>query len=170
MVVSFDARALPSSTAFASALCPTRFTLQAHDGAVSALDINPHIRGCMVTGGTDKQVKVWNIDADGDSVKNVSLVTSRDLGVVRAPALPRAAYTHACCIGQGLHGRILARRRAHRRRRGLEGESAGLGRRRERGRAQGVRAEARAGRPRPQGEGGRRRHRCAERRRGQRGR
>jgi periodic tryptophan protein 1 len=83
MVVNFDARALPSSTTFMTSPCPSRFTLQAHDGAASALDINPHIRGCMVTGGTDKQVKVWNINTTGDNVSNVSLVTSRDLGVVR---------------------------------------------------------------------------------------
>jgi periodic tryptophan protein 1 len=85
MVVGFDARSLPSSTEFASSPCPSRFTLQAHDGAVSALDLNPHIRGCMVTGGTDKMVKVWNLEeaTGGGSVKNVTLVTSRDLGVVR---------------------------------------------------------------------------------------
>jgi len=58
--------------------------LAAHDGAASALDVNPHIRGCIVTGGTDKLVKVWNILGEGDNDKReVSLVTSRDLGVVR---------------------------------------------------------------------------------------
>lgn len=65
--------------------CQPRFTLAAHDGATSALDVNPHIRGCLVTGGTDKLVKVWNIkDHQSKSGKlDVSLVTSRDLGVVR---------------------------------------------------------------------------------------
>lgn len=56
------------------------FTLSAHDGAVSALDINPHFKGCLATGGTDKSVKIWNVDQSND-LTNVSLTTSRDLGV-----------------------------------------------------------------------------------------
>lgn len=79
LILCYDARTLPSDS---NSLARPRFTLAAHDGAASALDINPHIRGCMVTGGTDKLVKIWNI-ADGDNTKlEVSLVTSRDLGVV----------------------------------------------------------------------------------------
>ena len=84
MVLNFDARTLPSALNTPS---PARFTLSAHDGAASALDVNPHIRGCIVTGGTDKLVKVWNINRDADLNKlQVSLVTSRDLGVVRTAA------------------------------------------------------------------------------------
>ncbi|KAF9448666.1 WD40 repeat-like protein [Macrolepiota fuliginosa MF-IS2] len=79
LVLNFDARALPSSLDQPS---PARFTVSAHDGAVSSIDINPHIKGCIVTGGTDKMVKVWNVVDDEDLGKrNVSLVTSRDLGV-----------------------------------------------------------------------------------------
>lgn len=78
MVLNFDARNLPSDLNSPS---PARFTLQAHDGAVSALDVNPHIRGCLVTGGTDKVVKVWNINEDGGQ-REVSLIISRDLGIV----------------------------------------------------------------------------------------
>ena len=64
--------------------------LAAHDGAASALDVNPHIRGCLVTGGTDRMVKVWNVNEKGSGNKlDVSLVTSRDLGVV---SLPNATY------------------------------------------------------------------------------
>lgn len=70
---------------------PARFTLSAHDGAVSALDVNPHIRGCLLTGGTDKQVKVWNI-SENEGKRYVSLVTSRDLDVVRPFSL--------LCLGQ----------------------------------------------------------------------
>ncbi|KZT19043.1 transducin family protein/WD-40 repeat family protein [Neolentinus lepideus HHB14362 ss-1] len=76
-VLNFDARSLAKS----STPAPARFTLAAHDGAVSALDVNPHIRGCIVTGGTDKMVKVWNINESNDGKAEVSLVTSRDLGV-----------------------------------------------------------------------------------------
>jgi periodic tryptophan protein 1 len=80
-VLSFDARTLPNDLSKPS---PSLFTLQAHDGAVAALDINPHIRGCLLTGGTDKLVKVWNLSGGEDGTKRqVSLVTSRDLGVVR---------------------------------------------------------------------------------------
>lgn len=79
--MNFDARTLPSDLNSPS---PARFTLSAHDGAASALDVNPHIRGCIVTGGTDKVVKVWNVSEDTDLEKRqVSLVISRDLGVVR---------------------------------------------------------------------------------------
>src|SRR5258706_2075675 len=82
-VLNFDARNLPSDLNSPS---PARFTLQAHDGAVSALDVNPHIRGCLVTGGTDKVVKVWNISEDS-SQRHVSLVISRDLGIVCSVSL-----------------------------------------------------------------------------------
>ena len=79
-VLNFDARTLSSDVKQVS---PARFTLAAHEGAASAIDVNPHIRGCLATGGTDKMVKVWNINGTPDGKKDVSLVTSRDLGVVR---------------------------------------------------------------------------------------
>ncbi len=81
LVLNYDVRNLPSNLETPS---PARFTLSAHDGAASALDVNPHIRGCLATGGTDKLVKIWNVaDDDSNGKKNVTLVTSRDLGVVR---------------------------------------------------------------------------------------
>lgn len=80
MVLNYDARTLPSNLENPS---PARFTLAAHDGAASSIDVNPHLKGCLVTGGTDKQVKVWNVSESEDNGKRqVSLVTSRDLGVV----------------------------------------------------------------------------------------
>lgn len=104
IVLNFDARTLPSTTDSAS---PARFTLSAHDGAASALDVNPHIRGCIATGGTDKIVKVWNINEDSDSNKrDVSLVTSRDLGVVSRwffSFSPFLAVSHIhTCLGFGM--------------------------------------------------------------------
>ncbi|KAL5504218.1 PWP1 [Sanghuangporus vaninii] len=78
IILNFDARALPSTLNQPS---PSRFMLAAHDGAASALDVNPHIRGCLVTGGTDKMVKIWNVSDKNNGKKEVSLVTSRDLGV-----------------------------------------------------------------------------------------
>ncbi|KAF9007566.1 WD40-repeat-containing domain protein [Cyathus striatus] len=77
LVLNFDARTLPSNLDTPSV---ARFTLSAHDGAASSIDVNPHMRGCIVTGGTDKLVKVWNVTEE-DEKRNVSLVTSRDLGV-----------------------------------------------------------------------------------------
>ncbi|KAG0164519.1 hypothetical protein DFQ28_005773 [Apophysomyces sp. BC1034] len=54
------------------------FTLQAHDDAVSALDVNPLVPGCIATGSTDKAVKVWN------TVNNQpSMVTSRNFELGR---------------------------------------------------------------------------------------
>jgi periodic tryptophan protein 1 len=80
LILNFDARTLPSSIDKPS---PSRFTLSAHDGAVSSLDINPHLRGVIATGGTDKVVKVWNVTENDKGKRQISLVTSRDLSVVR---------------------------------------------------------------------------------------
>lgn len=80
IILNFDARTLPSDITKPS---PARFTLSAHDGAASSLDINPHLRGVIATGGTDKMVKVWNVtEVEENGKRQVSLVTSRDLGVV----------------------------------------------------------------------------------------
>ena len=80
IVLNFDMRTLPSNLDNPS---PSRFTLSAHDGAASSIDVNPHLKGCIVTGGTDKQVKIWNINDEENEKRSISLVTSRDLGVVR---------------------------------------------------------------------------------------
>jgi periodic tryptophan protein 1 len=81
MVVNFDARTLPSDLNQPS---PARFTIAAHDGAACALDVNPHIRGCLATAGTDKMVKIWNVQGDDETggKRQVSLVAGRDLGLV----------------------------------------------------------------------------------------
>jgi periodic tryptophan protein 1 len=63
------------------------WTLQAHDKAVNAFDVNPIIPGFLVTGSADKQVKLWNITADGPS-----MVVSRDLGVGQVFATSFAPY------------------------------------------------------------------------------
>jgi len=78
MVVNFDARTLPSDLDQPS---PARFTIAAHDGAACALDVNPHIRGCLATAGTDKMVKIWNVQEHEDAKRRVSLVAGRDLGL-----------------------------------------------------------------------------------------
>ncbi|KAG2138333.1 transductin family protein/WD-40 repeat family protein [Suillus clintonianus] len=78
LVLNFDTRALPSDLKSPS---PARFTLSAHDGAVSALDVSPLLRGCICTGGTDKLVKVWNVDQTAGGKPSVSMVASRDMEV-----------------------------------------------------------------------------------------
>lgn len=58
------------------------WTLDAHQGPTAALDINPFIPGCFVTGGIDKQVKVWNVSsASGSAGRSISLVVSRDFSL-----------------------------------------------------------------------------------------
>ncbi|KAI9246854.1 WD40-repeat-containing domain protein [Sporodiniella umbellata] len=54
------------------------FTLQAHDDAVSAFDINPLIPNCIATGGGDKFIKIWNTTNN-----KPSMVTSRNFELGR---------------------------------------------------------------------------------------
>ncbi|KAF2013212.1 periodic tryptophan protein-like protein [Aaosphaeria arxii CBS 175.79] len=67
-----DARNAPSTP---SSTKPV-WILQAHDESISSFDINPVIPGFIATGSTDKQTKLWNVQASGPS-----MVVSRDLGV-----------------------------------------------------------------------------------------
>lgn len=67
-----DARVSPSDPSGSKPV----WILQAHDESVSSFDINPIIPGFIVTGSTDKSVKLWNIQDSGPS-----MVVSRDLGV-----------------------------------------------------------------------------------------
>lgn len=68
----FDVRNAPSDPVKSKAV----WTLQAHDQSVSSFDLNSAVPGFMVTGSTDKTVKLWNIQPTGPS-----LVVSRDLDV-----------------------------------------------------------------------------------------
>jgi periodic tryptophan protein 1 len=67
-----DVRNAPSSPSASKPI----WTLQAHDESLSSFDINSHIPGFMVTGSTDKTVKLWNIQPTGPAV-----VVSRNLDV-----------------------------------------------------------------------------------------
>ena len=107
MVVNFDARTLPSDLNQPS---PARFTIAAHDGAACALDINPHIRGCLATAGTDKMVKIWNIQGDETGGKRqVSLVAGRDLGLVRLQAYNILMFWCSSALGRSVLGCVVAR-------------------------------------------------------------
>ncbi|OCF58716.1 periodic tryptophan protein 1 [Kwoniella mangroviensis CBS 10435] len=87
LILAYDSRTLSSSKGSNNlSTAQPKYTLSAHDGAASALDINPHIRGCIATGGMDKVVKIWNIlDEESEGVqgrkREISLATSRDLGL-----------------------------------------------------------------------------------------
>ncbi|KAH5319440.1 hypothetical protein HBI42_119140 [Parastagonospora nodorum] len=74
MIHYHDTRNAPADPAASKPV----WVLQAHDESISSFDINPVIPGYLVTGSTDKQVKLWNIQASGPS-----MVVSRDLGVGR---------------------------------------------------------------------------------------
>lgn len=160
-MLNFDARTLPSNAGGSS---PARFTLSAHDGEVSSLDINPHIRGCIATGGADKMVKVWNINEDADAQKRqVSLVTSRDLGVVSAVHPFPTMVSNICVLGQSIHGRVVSRRFAYACCRGIQSESSSVGRRRKRWCSQGSLLQASRGGPYCQREDKRWCNRCCKR-------
>lgn len=53
------------------------FTINAHDAAVSALNLSAKIPGLLVTGSSDKMVKVWNIKNN-----TPTCLISRDVEVV----------------------------------------------------------------------------------------
>ena len=67
-----DIRTVPQSPELSKPI----WKLQAHSGSISSFDINPTIPGLLVTGSTDKEVKLWNIQPSGPD-----MLTSRDLGV-----------------------------------------------------------------------------------------
>lgn len=100
LILAYDSRTLPTKAEplknglGSLSTAQPKFTLSAHDGPASALDINPHIRGCIATGGMDKNVKIWNVlDEETEGIKGrkreISLVTSRDLGLVSVDCFRR---------------------------------------------------------------------------------
>ncbi|BAE55846.1 unnamed protein product [Aspergillus oryzae RIB40] len=72
MVYRYDVRNVPANPKDSKPV----WSLQAHDDSVSAFDINSAIPGFLVTGSTDKQVKLWNVEND-----KPSMVVSRKLEV-----------------------------------------------------------------------------------------
>lgn len=72
VIHNHDIRNAPKTPEASKAL----WTLQAHDEAVSSFDVNPVISGFLVSGSTDKTVKLWNIQPSGPS-----MVVSRNMDV-----------------------------------------------------------------------------------------
>lgn len=92
MVVAFDARTLSGTSDSGKAM----WTLDAHNGAASALDISSTVKGCIVTGGTDKLVKLWHVLTEDSGKSAVSMVASMDLGVVmHHPSNEYHQYRHS---------------------------------------------------------------------------
>ncbi|KAG5439860.1 hypothetical protein PCANB_000142 [Pneumocystis canis] len=54
------------------------WTLQAHDGPISAFDINSFVKGYFITGSTDKSIKLWNAYGDNGGP---NMILSKDIGV-----------------------------------------------------------------------------------------
>lgn len=74
VVHHFDARSAPPTPETTISI----WKLQAHDQSISSFDVNAAIPGFLVTGSTDKEVKLWNVQSSGPS-----MVVSRNLGVGR---------------------------------------------------------------------------------------
>lgn len=64
MVYRFDVRNVPKTPADSKPV----WSLQAHDTSVSSFDINPTVPGFLVTGSTDKQVKLWSVQDNKPSM------------------------------------------------------------------------------------------------------
>lgn len=90
----FDSRLAP--TPGAAGVSKPVFTLQAHDSAVAAFDVNPVVSGFLATASEDKTVKLWNV------VDNKpAMVVSRNLDVGRvfsATFAPDAEVAFRLCV------------------------------------------------------------------------
>lgn len=64
MVYRFDVRNIPATPADSKPV----WSLQANDSSVSSFDINPTVPGFLVTGSTDKQVKLWSVQDNKPSM------------------------------------------------------------------------------------------------------
>ncbi|KAI9203673.1 WD40-repeat-containing domain protein [Polychytrium aggregatum] len=78
------------------------FTVHAHDGAVSALDVSRIVDGLLVTGSTDKTVKLWNIKDN-----KPSCICSRDVGVGKVFAANFSVDSAMVLAVSGAKGKVV---------------------------------------------------------------
>ena len=72
MIHNNDIRSAPTTPETSKAV----WTLQAHHQSVSAFDVNPSIPGFLVTGSTDREIKLWDVQPTGPS-----MIVSRNLNL-----------------------------------------------------------------------------------------
>ncbi|GHJ87398.1 hypothetical protein NliqN6_3800 [Naganishia liquefaciens] len=100
LVLCYDARMLGKDAP------RPKYTISAHDGPVSALHVNPHVRGCIATGGMDKLVKIWNVQEEDDARREISMVTSQDLGVGKVFTIRWSPDSPLTLAAAGSHARL----------------------------------------------------------------
>ncbi|KAJ3111933.1 hypothetical protein HDU96_005138 [Phlyctochytrium bullatum] len=81
---------------------PPIFTLNAHDSAVSAMDLSPKTEGLLVTGSTDSTVKVWACKPDG-----VRCLTTKNVGVGRVFSANFSPDTDLTLAVGGDNGKVI---------------------------------------------------------------
>ncbi|KIN04062.1 hypothetical protein OIDMADRAFT_143520 [Oidiodendron maius Zn] len=77
MVHHHDIRSAPKTPAESKPV----WVLQAHDESVAAMDVNPVIPGFLVTGSTDRMVKLWNLNGGDGENGGPAMVVGRNLEV-----------------------------------------------------------------------------------------
>jgi periodic tryptophan protein 1 len=78
------------------------YTIHAHDGPVSAMDISPHVEGgCLVTGGLDQLIKVWDLNNN-----TPNMVIHRDMGVGKVFSLSFCPDSLLTLAAAGSEGRV----------------------------------------------------------------
>ncbi|TPX32158.1 hypothetical protein SmJEL517_g04712 [Synchytrium microbalum] len=78
------------------------WTIHAHDGPASSVDMSQLVNGCLLTGGGDKMVKIWSIKDN-----TASLITSKDLGVGKVFACKFCPDSPHLISAAGSKGRVV---------------------------------------------------------------
>lgn len=79
------------------------WTLQAHDGPVSAFDINSFVEGYFVTGSTDKSIKLWNRHGK-DGGPSIIISKNIDVGKVFSVKFSQSKETMFSLVAAGSQG------------------------------------------------------------------
>ncbi|KTW29294.1 hypothetical protein T552_01249 [Pneumocystis carinii B80] len=99
IVYLFDVRKPPSNSEYLNPV----WTLKAHDGPVSAFDVNPFIKGYFVTGSTDKSIKLWNKHGK-DGGPSIIVSKNIDVGKVFSVKFSQDKETMFSLVAAGSEG------------------------------------------------------------------